>query len=256
MSGLYFYVSKIFWFCVAPFNLFLFILIVAVILLRTRFINLAQSLLTFLGILAVLFILLPIDFWLMLPLENAYSAPKMEDLENIDGVIVLGGEAHDALSTEHDMPLTPFGAERLNQFIALYLKNPNAKFVFTGGAPNLENEKKTEAYFSKLYMKKLGMDVSKVIFEDKSRNTHENVVMSKNLISPQPNEKWVLITSAYHMRRAKSYFQKQSWDVIPFPVGYRHFEGKSFIKFDLIYKFQVLNLAVKEWVGILAASIF
>jgi uncharacterized SAM-binding protein YcdF (DUF218 family) len=258
MSTFYFTASKIFWFFAAPLNLFLFLLILGVILLHTRFLRIAKVILRVIAICAVLFVLLPLDTWLMAPLEEAYSVPTEKDLADFHGVIVLGGEAQSGLSTEYNEPIVPYGSERLNKFIELHIKNPKAKFVFTGGDVATESNEKTESYFSKLYIEKLGFDTSSMIFEDKSRNTYQNAILSKNLVLPKKDEKWILITSASHMKRACHYFKRVDWDVIPYPVGFRQMRRGAFnpLKSVLVTKLQVITTATKEWIGLLAAQLF
>ena len=40
------------------------------------------------------------------------------------------------------------------------------------------------------------------------------------MIKPKRDEKWVLVTSAYHMPRAVSLFEAAGWNIIPYPVDY------------------------------------
>ena len=58
--------------------------------------------------------------------------------------------------------------------------------------------------------------------EDKSKNTYENALLSKRFLSQRgdSSKKILLITSAYHMRRAKKFFDKVGLKVTPFSVDY------------------------------------
>jgi DUF218 domain len=54
----------------------------------------------------------------------------------------------------------------------------------------------------------------RITLEDYSRNTVENAVYSKAIV-PKPGERWLLVTSAYHMPRAIAVFRKAGFPVEP-----------------------------------------
>ena len=98
------------------------------------------------------------------------------------------------------------------------------------------------------------MPRSRVILENRSRNTHENAAFTAALVHPKPGERWLLVTSAWHMPRAVGCFRQAGFTVEAFPVDYRtkgwsdvlHFHG--FASDGLLQ----LDLAVKEWIGLVA----
>ena len=49
---------------------------------------------------------------------------------------------------------------------------------------------------------------ARILIEDRAGNTAENALFTKQLISSQPSDRWVLITSAAHMPRAIGCFRK------------------------------------------------
>ena len=55
-----------------------------------------------------------------------------------------------------------------------------------------------------------------------ARSTYEEALMAVQTLQPRAGERWILVTSAYHMPRAYLTFQAQGWTVIPYPVDYRH----------------------------------
>ena len=57
-------------------------------------------------------------------------------------------------------------------------------------------------------------------------------------------EKWLLVTSAFHMPRARSTFQKMGFSVLPFPVDFS--PGSFEAGRDAV---MTVNLASKEWLG-------
>ncbi|HEA25709.1 MAG TPA: YdcF family protein [Ectothiorhodospiraceae bacterium] len=81
-------------------------------------------------------------------------------------------------------------------------------------------------------------------------------MLTQKLVQPQPNEKWVLITTGWHMPRSRGIFCKNRWDVIPYPVDYYSQRENLFrVELDLRGHLNNLVTGVKEWVGILAYSL-
>ena len=66
-------------------------------------------------------------------------------------------------------------------------------------------------------LRRLGIE-NQIIFEDKSRNTYENIIYSKKIANPKINENWLLITSASHMKRALLIADKNNWKLIKYDV--------------------------------------
>ena len=99
----------------------------------------------------------------------------------------------------------------------------------------------------------MGVNVEKIIFENNSRNTYENILYSKEIIKPKKNEKWLIITSASHMKRALLVGQKLDWHFIPYAVDFKN--GKNFYfkpSFKLISNLNYFHKATHEWLGIIS----
>jgi uncharacterized SAM-binding protein YcdF (DUF218 family) len=67
----------------------------------------------------------------------------------------------------------------------------------------------------------MGIEPSRLTIEDRSRDTFENAAFTKTLVHPNPAERWLLVTSAWHMPRAMGVFRKAGFPVEPWPVDYR-----------------------------------
>ena len=91
-----------------------------------------------------------------------------------------------------------------------------------------------------------------------SRNTIENIQFSKQILEakhlPPP---YLLITSAFHMRRALLICKKANLNVEPYPCNF--FAGKGIFTFaDFIPSAQTLsdwNIYIKELVGYVVTSL-
>ena len=55
----------------------------------------------------------------------------------------------------------------------------------------------------------------------KSRNTYENILFSKNIAQPKNNENWLVITSAFHLKRVLNVAEKLKWQLIPYATDFQ-----------------------------------
>ncbi len=67
----------------------------------------------------------------------------------------------------------------------------------------------------------LGVPRERLTLESRSRDTYENAVFTKRLINPAPGERWLLVTSGWHMPRAIGCFRKAGFPVEAWTVDYR-----------------------------------
>ena len=110
--------------------------------------------------------------------------------------------------------------------IALFKAGKAQKLVFTGGKMPWDKAKKTEGEVLKEYAISNGIPSEKMFVTKDVENTADEAVAVKELISP--SKRIILVTSAFHMYRAKKLFDKQGFIVIPYKVDYKT-AGKSSI---------------------------
>jgi uncharacterized SAM-binding protein YcdF (DUF218 family) len=252
MDTLFFWISKLAWFVIAPDSLlFLLILGVCILLWRKRYRPARRLLGVIVGALLIVG-LFPVGQWVFYPLEIRFSAnPKLP--ESVTGIVVLGG-GEDALRSElwHQIEVND-AAERLLAFLSLAKQYPLAKLVFTGGSGKLLDQEFKGASVAELLLQEHGVDSSRLVLEHQSRNTYENATCSKALIKPGPEETWVLITTAWHMPRSVGIFRKVGWSVIPYPVDHWTDPGGLLeMGWDPAGNLRDLKIATKEWVGLLS----
>ncbi len=78
----------------------------------------------------------------------------------------------------------------------------------------------------------------------------ENAEFSKAMVDPKPGERWLLVTSAYHMPRSVGLFRKAGFNVEAYPVDWR--VGKVFSFATLaIEGLSRADLGTREWIGLL-----
>jgi uncharacterized SAM-binding protein YcdF (DUF218 family) len=171
----------------------------------------------------ILISVIPLPTWGVTCLENYYQKPDLKD-EKFDGFIFLGGSLDLPVSNGRKEISGNQTAARYFNFMKLVKKFPNKKVVFSGGG-YLKDTFANESVMTKKIFEDAGISTSHFIFEDQSQNTIENAVLSYHLIKPKHNERWVLVTSAYHLPRSVLLFRGVGWNVIPYPVDY-HTTGK------------------------------
>ena len=139
------------------------------------------------------------------------------------GVVLTGGIIQSNFSHDSTIHFAS-QSDRLMQAIILYKQGIIKKIIISGGnvsiAGNLINDFTRESYKSEQFLKMVGIPDSCIIIENKSRNTRENALFSKRMLTnlKLENKKIALITSAYHMKRSAACFTKVSITFDMFPA--------------------------------------
>lgn len=198
--------------------------------------------------------ILPIGEILLHPLETEF--PPRAAPARIDGIVVLGGVEDQRATAAWGDPQLNEAAERLTAAAALAIAHPEARLVFSGGSGRLRNTVLGQPEIPSVavdFFVSLGIDRGRIAWEDQSRNTAENARFSYEVAAPASGETWVLLTSAFHMGRALASFEAAGWSgIVPHPVDYRTGSFSDGIGWNLARNLEVLNIAIKEWVGRLA----
>jgi uncharacterized SAM-binding protein YcdF (DUF218 family) len=247
-----FVLAKLFNFFLQPGLWIGLLLLTGCILLWTKRHRIGRWILTATMAFAVLITVLPVGLTMVEILENRFPiATKLTG--PVDGIIVLGGTIQQLTTKYRGQPSLTGGAERLTEFIVLAKRYPRAKLVFSGGSGLLLRQEVKEAETARLFFAQMGLDTSRVVFEDQSRNTFENALYTHKLVSPKPKERWVLITSASHMPRSVGSFRKAGWNVIPYPVDFSTYGPEQRgIGFNIISGVRQFGTALRAWAGLLA----
>ncbi len=212
-----FVISKLFWLLLRPNTLALFLAVLgALALWRQRHWGRWPALLG-LGWF-VLIAATPMATWMTWPLENRF--PRPEAPAHVDGVVVLGGAVDQDLTTARGIPAINGAAERMTEAVALALRFPQARIIFTGGTSSPLGSAMTEAEVARQLFTSLGLPVDRVTYENAARNTYENATLSTALGQPRPGQTWLLVTSASHMPRSMGVFRAAGWPVTAWPVNY------------------------------------
>jgi uncharacterized SAM-binding protein YcdF (DUF218 family) len=250
---MFFILSKIVGFFALPSDIAATLAALGVVLLFTRFRRAGRRLATLGVVLLLVAGLTPLGNALMLPLEERFP-PWDASRGAPAGIIVLGGAVGPELSAARHTPDLNESAERITATAALARQYPQARIVYSGGNARLVLTGGIEADYAIELLESLGVDRARVVAERQSRNTIENAEFSKQLVQPKPGERWLLVTSAYHMPRAIGVFRRAGFPVEAYPVDWRT-RGPI----DLWLPFESVtaglrrtDTAVHEWIGLVA----
>lgn len=248
----FFTVSKVFWFFAAPSNLPFVLAAIGLVLLMVRRVKACAVLVTLSVLVTVAFGFSPLPAYLQSPLEERF--PQFhDDGRPVAGIIMLGGAEEPAIGLARGQPAFSDAAERAIAFGALSRRYPDARLAFVGGSGRLfPDGTALEARLMRLTVPDLGIAPERVLFEEKSRNTAENAAFARDLLKPQPGERWLLVTSAMHMPRAMGCFRKAGFDVVAYPVDYRTIGPDQLDEWNAraVTGLAATDAALREWIGL------
>ncbi len=252
--AVFFFLSKTLGVMLLPSNLLIGVGIVGLLLLPTRLASLGRKLTVASVLLLAICGFSPVAHLILYPLESRFP-PWDSSRGAPDGIVVLGGSIEPDLSAAHGVAVFASSVDRVIAAATLAHRYPNARLVFTGGNANLvASDAAKEADFAMPVFESFGLSKDRLIMERRSRNTYENAEFSKVLVSPKSGERWLLVTSAYHMPRSVGIFRKVGFEVEPYPVDWRMGGRDDLLTFSnhFVERLSLVDIAAREWMGLLA----
>jgi len=250
---LFFLLSKTLGVILLPTNFLIGVSLLGALLLATRLASFGRKVLIASAVLLAICGFSPLGNWLMYPLEQRF--PPWDSTRGApDGIVVLGASIDTDLSVAHGTGVVRSAPDRIIAAAALAHRYPNARIVFSGGNSNLVLNDAREADYAGAIFESLGVAKTRLIMERRSRNTLENAEFSKELVVPKAGERWLLVTSAFHMPRSIGLFRKAGFAVEPYPVDWRAGGRGDLFSFSNIAVDGLgrIDVAVREWIGLIA----
>ena len=106
--------------------------------------------------------------------------------------------------------------------VSLFQKGKAPKLFFTGGSPPYEKKSKDEGTLYKEHAISLGIPSNAITTTGIVFNTAQEAREIKRELNKNNSPyKILLVTSAFHMQRAKKQFERQGFVVQPFPVDFK-----------------------------------
>ena len=156
------------------------------------------------------------DF-IMRIVEGEYFYQKLENLEKADAIVILGGMLK-INEFENNYVVEWADADRFFKGIELYNSFKSDKIVFTGGKSLFNKTAVSEGSVLKNYAVNYGILEENITVTKDVFNTYEESLAVSEVLGE--NKTIILVTSAFHMKRAKFLFEKQNLRVIPYKVDY------------------------------------
>jgi uncharacterized SAM-binding protein YcdF (DUF218 family) len=193
---------------------------------------------------------LPVADWVASPLEDRFSIPDPVP-DHVDGILVLGGGEDRRISGSRGVASMHEGVLHLLTASALLRAHPEAQLYFSGGGASQTVTHPTESEIARVLLVEMDTDMSRVHFEDRSRNTWENFLYTKKLAQPEPDQTWLLVTSALHMPRSMGIARKLDWPVLAYPTDYRTVPaGRNHWPASMTGSLDTFSAALREWIGL------
>ncbi len=242
--------SKMIWFLVDPTTSLLLLAVAGIALSGLGRGRLGKPLTVLPLLLLIVGGFLPVGYWLLVPLQERFP-PTPTSLSDVDGIIVLGGALNPSTTKRWGQAQINLAGDRIVAMVDLMHRFPEARVIYSGGSGSVTHDDLREADFIPDLLERFGMDPRRVTYERESRNTHENATYAHSLAKPREAERWVLVTSAFHMPRSIGAFRAVGWDPVPYPVDYQNAEITEF-PFRASKRMHLLAMATTEWVGLVA----
>jgi uncharacterized SAM-binding protein YcdF (DUF218 family) len=151
-------------------------------------------------------------------IEGEYYRAPINEIDSANSIVVLSGMMR--INEFKDNYTVEWGdADRFFGAIDLFNSGKAESIVFTGGKSPFNKTSISEGEILKKYAISNGISKEKIMVTKDVENTADEAMAVKELIGS--NKNIILVTSAFHMVRAKKMFEKQGFDVIGYKVDYK-----------------------------------
>lgn len=247
---MFFYLSQFLSFLVMPLTIVMFFILGGAIFINRKW----GKRCLWVGICLLIFFTNPfLSNLALLAWEPEFKS--FDEIENHEIGIVLTGVTN-LSKTATDRTFFNKGADRITHALQLYRMGKIKKILITGGQGLNPVNPQSEAELLQRFLIMTGMTESDILIEDQSKNTAQNAQFTKAFLEEKgisTDQEFLLITSAFHMPRAKGCFDKVDLNTETFPTDYYSHDVKYDIPaliFPSADSITYWHKLVKEWIGI------
>ncbi|WP_457676117.1 YdcF family protein [Thiolapillus sp.] len=191
--------------------------------------------------------------WLVSTLEHEWPPVSAGDAPPADAIVLLGGMIRGVVPGMN-LPDLSGSVDRIFHAAALYREGKAPVLLLAGGNAT---GYRSEAESMRRMIQMLGVPDDVLLLENQSRNTRQNARYSADLLNARGVHDILLVTSAYHMRRAKREFERQGFRVFPAATDYQ-VVNRPVTLLDWMPEagaLQQTTRAIKEYLGLLVQAI-
>jgi uncharacterized SAM-binding protein YcdF (DUF218 family) len=171
--------------------------------------------------------------------------------EKVDAIILLGGGVIEGVADFSGKSIpSPDMLFRIVDTARLYAKY-KLPVIVSGGSAGCE---KKESEVAGRFLADLGVPEKQIIQDEESRDTVENALNVKKIFLAKGYKKGLLLTSGYHIKRAKYIFEKNGLEVVPYSSGLLSEKKECLTIFDFlphVSSFHDSAAALKEFAGLM-----
>ncbi len=182
-------------------------------------------------------------------LEQEATLPKEI---RADVIVMLGGAAYQNVADLSGRGAPgPGTMERMVTAARLY-RRLQVPIIVSGG--RVFSEADSVALLTKRFLVDLGVPAAHILLEDRSRDTYENALYSKQICERHGFQRPLVVTSGYHLKRARLSFEKVGLEVTPFPCAMTTYPGKVYNWHHWLPSATALagtSAALHEWLGLI-----
>lgn len=211
-----------------PLSLGLIVFILGLFFLYRQSYGKAKFYLTVSFLWIVLISYAPLSHALLKPLESQYSKINLLE-QSAPYILLLGG----------DFQARAYEAIRLHYLI-------HDSKIITSGYPGKRNI--SEALKNAQKLIELGIKKENILLQEKPRDTQEEAKMVKQIVG---EDRFILVTSAYHMPRAMKIFEKEGLSPIPAPTDFIVLQDASLLSVPSGANLKNTEIAQHEYLGLL-----
>jgi uncharacterized SAM-binding protein YcdF (DUF218 family) len=141
------------------------------------------------------------------------------ELPSAQAIVLLGGASQSAQPPRPIVEVNEAG-DRILYAAWLYQQGKAAHILLSGGRIDWLSSGRAPAEDMSSLLQFMNVPADAMWLEDRSRNTYENALFSRQILEPKGIDRIILVTSAMHMPRAVGLFERQGFEVIPAPVDF------------------------------------
>lgn len=186
---------------------------------------------------------------LFLQIERPNPPQDLATLTKADAIVVLGGMLS-AATTSHGIVTEWSDLDRFLGGIRLYNAGKATRLIFTNGLFPWQTHDSPEGELLKELAQIQGIPAHDIMVTESVQNTEQESLAVKKLLG-QGKSSILLVTSAFHMVRARLVFEKAGFNVQPYPVDYKVSSNKL-TPMDFLPNSRTLDqtsLAIRELLG-------
>jgi uncharacterized SAM-binding protein YcdF (DUF218 family) len=192
---------------------------------------------------------------LMRWIEGVEDRSAIQDVQTADAIVVLSG----MIEERKNAPLGEWSGavDRFDGGVELFEAGKAPLLVFTGGWVPWAPKAKPEGEILAQRAVNGGVPKDKILVTGKAQNTEEEAIavrqVGRNWWVTGSRPRIILVTSAFHMRRAEMLFRKNGFEVTPFPVDFDSSDSGRITILSFVPTAQALarsETVIREMIGL------